>query len=190
MTSPARIESIEKGTGRSWDAWVAFLDGIGAAELDHTAIAARVLDDMGDDVESAAWWAQGVTVAYEQHIGRRLPGQRADGTFQMSVSKSTPVPMAELMDRWEAFAADSAPVLALLASTPRRGGTDKRLTWRAKGVDGSAVMVTAEPRSAATASVIASQVGTPDLESNDAARAMWKEVLAEFVATLPASPSR
>ena len=58
-----------------------------------------MLAELDGRVDNPAWWAQSVTVAYEQDSGRRFPGQRPKGTFQTSVSKSTQLGMAELMDK-------------------------------------------------------------------------------------------
>lgn len=44
------------------------------------------------------WWAQGVTVGYEQAIGRRLPGQAADGTFSVSATKTLSSRREEVLD--------------------------------------------------------------------------------------------
>ena len=42
MATNSRIEAIERATGRSWDDWLAFMDRIGAKDLDHHAIATRL----------------------------------------------------------------------------------------------------------------------------------------------------
>jgi hypothetical protein len=82
-----------------------------------------------------------VTVASEQHIGRRLPGQRSDGTFQMSVSRSTTLGMAELMERWQSFAAADETVRGVVVDGDLRvSGTERRITWRTKARDGSWVV--------------------------------------------------
>ena len=44
-----------------------------------------------------AWWSQHVTVAYEQARGIREPGQRQDGSFEASVSRTVALdPVAAL----------------------------------------------------------------------------------------------
>ena len=106
------LEPIERTTKRPWPEWLAFMDRIGAEHLDHTQIAQHVheeLERMAPGLDNPGWWAQGITVAYEQHSGRRLPGQQADGTFQMSVSKTTGLGVKEAMDRWGAHASRPRP---------------------------------------------------------------------------------
>src|SRR5690606_39188985 len=84
MTKPIATAAFAEKTGKSWQGWLDFLDGIGARDLSHTEIA-RAIVETG---EASGWWAQGITVAYEQHIGRRQPGQRPNGGYEVSVSKT------------------------------------------------------------------------------------------------------
>ena len=88
---------IRANTGHGWDEWFVLLDGWGAAERPHTEIARWVHQEHG----VGGWWAQGVTVAYEQARGLRAPGQRRGGHFEVSASKTVAVPVERL---YEAFA--------------------------------------------------------------------------------------
>jgi hypothetical protein len=178
-----RIEQVERATGRTWDAWLELLGSCGAEHLDHGAIAARVTAELEGTTPSAAWWAQSVTVAYEQHIGRRLPGQRSDGTFQTSVSRATPWDMADLMAAWTRFAVEDDEVRSCIVGEPRVSGTERRITWRARSREGWPVAVTSEPRRGTTASLVATQTGLPTPEARDEARERWVAVLDRFVAT-------
>jgi hypothetical protein len=94
---PYSDEVIRANTGHSWDEWFVLLDEWGAAERPHTEIARWVHQEHGVD----GWWAQGVTVAYEQARGLRAPGQRRGGHFEVSASKTVAVPVEHL---YEAFA--------------------------------------------------------------------------------------
>ena len=94
---PYSDEVIRANTGHSWDEWFVLLDGWGAAERPHTEIARWVHQEHG----VGGWWAQGVTVAYEQARGLRAPGQRRGGHFEVSASKTVAVPVERL---YEAFA--------------------------------------------------------------------------------------
>ncbi|PWW23980.1 hypothetical protein JD79_03157 [Geodermatophilus normandii] len=182
MATNPRIGPVERATGRTWDEWLQFMDGIGAADLDHGQIALRVHEELGDSFEQRGWWAQSVTVAYEQHIGRRIPGQRSDGTFQCSVSRATSLGMTELMERWRAFADGDAAVQEVLAGGDLKvSGTDRRLTWRTRAVDGSSIVVTSEPKGNGTASLVATQIGVPTLEANDEARGRWTAIVERFL---------
>ncbi len=131
-TTNPRIGPVERATRRTWDEWLRFMDAHGARNLDHQQIALKVYEELHGRIESDGWWAQAVTVAYEQYIGRRVPGQRGDGTFQTSVSKSTTLGMEDLMEKWKHFAADDTMLQGIIgAGALRISGTDRRLTWRA-----------------------------------------------------------
>lgn len=128
MTTNARIAPVERATNRSRDDWLEFMDGSDAKSLDHHDIALRVHEELEGTIDRPSWWAQAVTVTYEQYIGRRIPGQRLDGTFQTSVSKSTKPGMEELMEKWVAFAAGDMVVLDPISTEPWVSGTEKRIT--------------------------------------------------------------
>lgn len=88
--------AVVEATGRPREEWFAMLDDAGAAEWRHAEIAAWLSGDQGVD----PWWSQHVTVAYEQARGLRDPGQRQDGLFEASVSRTVsldPVPALEAL---------------------------------------------------------------------------------------------
>lgn len=186
--SPKRIsiEPIERTTRRPWAEWLAFMDRIGATDLNHSQIAEKVneeLESVESGIDNPGWWAQGITVAYEQHSGRRLPGQQADGTFQTSVSRTTNMGVQVAMDTWVRFAADDAEVQRLVASPAKTSGSDKRKTWRTKAADGSALLVTSELRPNGKTAVIAQQLKLPSPEANVEAKERWAAVLERFLET-------
>jgi hypothetical protein len=181
MTTNSRIQAAERATNRTWDAWLRFMDEIGAQNLSHHDIATKVLEELDGKMDNPAWWAQSVTVAYEQYMDRRIPGQRPDGTFQTSVSKATKLGMQELMDKWVDFAAGDQDVRSIIAGDPRVSGTDKRITWRTKGHDGSDIRITSEPKKDDTASIIAVQMGLQTNDLNQAAKSNWSSILERFV---------
>lgn len=183
MTVAVRVASIERETGISWFDWMAFMKEIGAHGLPHHAIAAKVLEKLERQIGNPAWWAQSITVAYEQEIGRRLPGQQADGTFQTSVSKATSLSMESLIDRWTRFADGDDEVRSLIASEPRVSGTEKRISWRANSASGSAINVLCEAKKGETSRLVVQLIGHETVEQNDAARAVWSGIVGRFVAS-------
>jgi hypothetical protein len=182
MATNSRIEAIERATGRSWDVWLAYFEGIRAADLDHHAIATALLVELEPVVDNLGWWAQTTAVAYEHHIGRRIPGQQPDGTFRLSVSKTTQLPMSALMDSWSAFAAADPGVLALIAAGPRVSGTANRTTWRARGEGDTAVTVISEPKPNGTASLVVQHGGLPSPEASAETRSTWVGIVDRFLA--------
>lgn len=181
MTKNSRIQAVERATNRTWDEWLQYMDGIDAKNLSHHEIATRLLEELDGKIDNLGWWAQSVTVAYEQYIGRRIPGQRPDGTFQTSVSKATKLGMQTLMDKWVEFAAEDQEVLDMIADDPRVSGTEKRITWRTKGHDGSSIRVTSEPKKDGTASIIVNHMELQTNELNLEAKAKWSSIVQRFV---------
>lgn len=79
-------EAIRNGSGKKWSEWREILDSWGGPEKPHNEIAAYLVDERGVD----GWWAQSVTVGYERMIGRRAIGEKSDGSFAASASKTVP----------------------------------------------------------------------------------------------------
>lgn len=91
--SDARLGS---GTGRSAADWFALLDRADAARLSHERIARLLIDDH----EVAPWWAQVITVRYEQGRGLPSPGLQPDGSYAVAVGRSLrgePLELLELL---------------------------------------------------------------------------------------------
>lgn len=86
-------ERMLEATGKTRDDWHAVLDAAGASEWNHTRIAAWLVTDHGVN----GWWAQGITVGFEQARGLRQPGQKADGTYSASVTKTVRAPKAAVL---------------------------------------------------------------------------------------------
>lgn len=173
-TKPIDTDAISKGTARSWDDWLAWLSGIGAEDLSHAEIARRIVAT-GD---ASSWWAQSITVAWEQHIGRRRPGQRASGTFEVSATRTVPGETAALFEK---LLARLSGVRAFgdvaIDGEPRTSVTPKRSYWRAKLADGTALQFSLEQKTpdrvlvAITHEKLASEADIPRW------RAIWKEEL-------------
>ena len=91
-----RDDAIAAKMGRTWQQWVRELDADGAATMPHRDIAAMVHTKhrVGD------WWAQTVTVGYERIKGLRERGQRRNGTYEVSKSRTFNVPVKTLFDAW------------------------------------------------------------------------------------------
>jgi len=75
--------AVERATGSSWEKWIKALDLAGCATMSHAQIAAIAGTKFGAD----DWWAQMVTVGYEQARGLRKPNQKSNG-FSASASRT------------------------------------------------------------------------------------------------------
>ena len=83
---------IKERTGCTWERWVKALDYAQAYTWTHREIAKHV----HEKYNVPGWWAQSVTVGYERIKGLRAVGQRRDGSFEASKSKTLAVPLARL----------------------------------------------------------------------------------------------
>ena len=94
---PTKIsdEIVADRTGKGFDDWAKLLDEAGAAKWTHSARAAWLADHADLD----GWWCQHVTVAYEQARGLRVPGQRGDGTFSATVTRTVDGSVADVAAR-------------------------------------------------------------------------------------------
>lgn len=92
--------------------------------------------------KSPEWWSQGVVVAYEQHIGRRIPGQTCDGNYSVTVTKTYDGDMETVLARWSTKTAGATQFDGVkLTSVPRQSQTEKWRYWRCDLVDGSKLSV-------------------------------------------------
>src|SRR3954452_10353756 len=84
--------ALQKSTGCTWERWVKSLDHKKAYTWPHREIAKYV----HEKYEIPNWWAQTVTVGYERIKGLRAIGQRRNGSFETSKSKTLAVPLDRL----------------------------------------------------------------------------------------------
>ena len=86
-------EAVAKATGRDWEEWVEFLDGLGGQEKSHKEIVALLAGPGG---LSNGWWQQSVAVGYEQAKGLRVVGQSSTADFQIGVQRTLGTPREEV----------------------------------------------------------------------------------------------
>ena len=120
--------AVIKATGKSWKEWFAILDKAGAQKTNHTQIAAYLYKEQ----KLPGWWAQMVTVGYEQARGLRERHQRPEG-FEISVSRVVNVPLAALYQSW-ADAKQRDKWLKVKGIEIRKATANKslRITWSDK----------------------------------------------------------
>lgn len=131
-------DKLVAATGRSRTEWHELLDAQEANTWTHPQIAGWLVETHGVD----GWWAQGITVAYEQAKGMRVPGQQPDGTFSTSSSTSLPGAQQEVLDL--VIGAYTAVNGSDPASVSREA---KHPTARWKLTDGTSVLATVSPGS-------------------------------------------
>ncbi len=174
---------LENGTGTSLAEWTDRLDAAGGRDLDHTAIARMLVQRW----EVEEWWAQGVTVAYEQVIGRRVVGQSCEGDFSASASRTVPGTPTQVRDRWDAFMT-GARRGGLGLEEPSLSDTATWRYWRAAVADGSRVSVNITAKDEGRSTLGIEHKGLETADARTAWKDAWKGVLGEFTA-LPATTS-
>lgn len=167
-------EAVVAKTGRDWDSWFTLLDDWGAPERKHSEIATWLTGEHG----VAGWWAQSITVAYEQARGLRVAGQGRDGTYSVSASKTVNVPLGtlfqavedpEMRTRWL-----PQDLLEVTTSSPHKS---VRGRW-----DGGAgrVAIGFVPKGEGKAQVALAHEKLADPESARKMKAYWSERLVDL----------
>ena len=173
MAKELSADAIVAGTGRTWEEWLAFFDSVGGESLDHKELVAAA-----SKIGAPPWWRQMVSVKYEQHIGRRAPGQVGVGNFNVSASKTWSGSLDSALNRWSEVMAGRREVSGLsITRGPQISATEKWRYWRAGLSDESRVVVNISAKGA-DKSVISVQ--HEKLRSEDEVnhwREYWKSVL-------------
>jgi uncharacterized protein YndB with AHSA1/START domain len=171
--------AIEAKTGCTWEKWVGALDYAGAAGWTHREIAEFVREKFG----VPDWWTQAVTVGYERIRGLRAIGQRRDGSYEASKSRTVAAPIDAL---YRAFTHAPTRRRWLPAAVKIRTAVpDKsvRITWE----DGTSVEAYFVAKGAGKAQVAIQHRKLPDQAASARMKAYWTERLAALAELLGAS---
>lgn len=184
MTKPTNLTAIEKATGKPWSAWAEELDAAGARDLSHAKLAELAGKRLKGLTDNVAWWAQGLTVAYEQHIGRRVPGQLANGLFEVSVSKTVASPRPELFPAIVTWFESQKRLNGQTPSKPRSSETPKRSSWRCDFEDGGRFSATVEAAGEKSKLVLA-HTAIPNQEEATVWKDFWREIVGSLAVRQP-----
>ncbi|MFE9689467.1 hypothetical protein [Micromonospora sp. NPDC005806] len=172
---------LRERTGHDWDAWFARLDAWGAVERTHTEIARWLVTAH----EVPGWWAQTITVGYEQSRGLRAPGQRRGGGFETSGSRTVAVPVTVLFD---AFADETLRRRWLPDVDVRVRTATAPKTFRADWAGGpTRIAVGFTPLGDAKARVAVLHEKLTDAGEADRLKAYWRDRLAALKQLLESS---
>ncbi len=118
--------ALKAKTGCAWERWVKALDRVQA----HTWPHRRIAEYVHEKYKVPGWWSQTVTVGYERIKGLRAIGQRRDGGFEATKSKTFAVSLSRLYRAWSQ-ARTRAQWLPGVDLTIRTASRDKsmRITW-------------------------------------------------------------
>lgn len=175
-TSNPSDEAVRAATGRGWNDWHAVLERMGAADLAHKEIAARLAAEHG----VPSWWAQTITVEYERAAGRREVGQRCDGDFTAGATKTVPGTLDDALAAWERLAGTRSEFDGVaIVGVPRTSSTEKWRYWRVALADGSriAIVIGARPGALPKAAVAVNHEGIASKDAADRWKKFWKEFL-------------
>jgi hypothetical protein len=163
-------EAVKEKTGRNWEEWVRTLDRHDAAALPHGEIATLV----SVTYKVQDWWSQTVTVGYERIKGLRVRGQRRNGTYEVSKSRTFNVPVTALFDAWidpnvrhRWLREENAKIRT--ATKPK----SIRLGW----TDGSIIALGFTAKGPSKSAVALAHVKLPDLETAKRLKQYWSERL-------------
>ena len=171
-------DAVIKGkTGCGWAKWVKSLDYYGAAEMSHSDIARIVRDKY----QVADWWTQAVTVGYERIKGLRARGQRRNGTYEASKSRTFNVPVEKLFDAWNEA--------SLRRKWLKEPGVKVRTATRSKSMrlgwsDGTIISLNFLPKGETKSSVAVQHTALPSSEVAKSLKKYWAErldSLADFL---------
>ena len=169
--------AISAKTGRSWAEWVEALDGAGAQQWPHR----RIAEWVHQQFKISDWWGQTVAVGYERITGLREIGQRRDGTYEASRSRTLPVPVARvyraftdarLRKRWL-----PGVKLTIRTATPHKS---VRITWD----DRTSVEVGFTPKGEARSAVQVTHRKLADRGEIARRKAWWGERLDALAGVL------
>lgn len=180
MTKPANIDAIEDTTGISWKEWVYFLEGENASSLSHKEIAQKVYEKLGNRLDNSGWWSQSVAVAYEQHIGRRKPGQRSDGSYEVTANKTLSGSPDDALAAWTTLVGARTEFDGVSFDEPSVSKTDKWRHWRAAMGDGSRVSVSTTAQSSEKSIISVTSSKLESSEHVERWRAYWKTLLQDL----------
>jgi hypothetical protein len=169
-------EKVKKATGCTWEKWVFALDRKKAYELSHRDLAKLIKTQY----KTPDWWTQTVAVGYERIKGKRAIGQRVDGRFHATRSRTFHVPVEELFD---AFATASMRA-KWLGEKNVKVRTAKRPQSIRLEQDGSIISVWFTRKAAGKSVAAVDEDKLPSKEAVDAVKKYWGERFDDLTAVL------
>lgn len=95
MASKISDEAVRKRTGKFWNEWFTIINKAGGKKLSHKGIAKWLYQNF----EVSDWWAQMITVQYENDVKGRKKYEKPGG-FEISKSRTLSVPVTKLYKAW------------------------------------------------------------------------------------------
>lgn len=174
MQTTLSAEAVVTGTGQPWSYWLNWLNEINAGALAHKDIVSALLAAH----KISHWWAQMLTVQYEQAIGRRVPGQDCSGRFSVSVSKTLAGSLDDALAFWQQLVANVDEFSGVaISGNPTVSQTEKWRYWRCNLADGSRVNVNISQKASDKTSLSIQHEKLESTEQVEHWRSYWKAYL-------------
>ena len=178
MTEKYSDEKMKENTGKTWKEWISFLNKAGARNMTHREIT-KLFEEKGYIKDG--WWIQGVTVAYEQAIGKRVVGQNCYGEFTSGTSKSLDGTLDTVLNTWISLVKGKKTFNKVsLVGTPRISKTEKWRYWRADLKDNSKLSIIISHKSDGRVLFAIDHIGLENKESAEGWREYWKTLAAKM----------
>jgi uncharacterized protein DUF4287 len=168
-------EAVERATGRGWRAWIEALDREGAKTMTHKEIAVMLREEF----RLAAWWAQMVTVGYEQANGARAPNQGPKG-FRVHASRTIAAGSDAIFNAWNDAAVRESWLGAALELRSATPGSAARLAWK----EAAPVVEVRLNAKGSRTQVVVEEEGLPDEAAVKQRKVFWREALDRLQASL------
>lgn len=170
-------QAVQKATGRSWEEWFALLNNIQGGQLTHREIAQK----LSSEHHVEGWWAQNITVEFERSIGRREHGQRCDGDFEVSVSKTLAGTMDSALMTWQQLVENAVGFNDVAFSNePNTSRTDKWRYWRVNLADGTRVNILFSQKDPGKAQLTVQHTKLQNRDDADRWKLYWKTFLHDL----------
>ena len=157
--------AVKEHTGCTWERWVRALDRHGAATMPHREIVALV----STKYKVPDWWSQMVTVGYERIKGLRARGQRRDGSYEATKSRTFGVPVATLFDAWANARRRQAWLDERVTIRTATAPKSLRIGWS----DGTIVAVGFYAKGTSRSSVAVQHAKLPDRDTAERLKQFW-----------------
>jgi hypothetical protein len=162
--------AVKAKTGCPWDRWVWALDKAGAYAWPHP----RIVEYVRTKYKVGDWWCQTVTVGYERIKGLRAIGQRRDGGYEATKSKTMALPLARL---YGAFSQKRIRERWLPGVEPTVRSSTREKYMRLNWPDGTSVQLGFYRKGRGKSQVAVQHGKLPDQASAARMKAYWGERL-------------
>jgi len=173
---PCSDAAVTEKTGRDWSEWCAVLDAEGAVHLTHKELA-----DLVNRLHiGGEWWSQTVAVGYERFRGKRVVGQKCDGNFSASASKTLPWGAASVHECFVDATKRQRWLLEEIIIRKATAPKSVRITWP----DDSSVEVWITEKGETKCSVGIEHTKLPDEAAVARQKEFWKEALGRLAQSM------